>query len=110
MASLESSYGEWRAAPLPSGNGSEDFGEIHADLVLVDSWVAEYVIPFVERGIKHSPRVDVSGALTDLRRRLSDLDRGPVVSKRALADEYSRYIAMLEELWQSFCARDATGR
>jgi hypothetical protein len=102
MASLEPSYQQWRAEPFPASNGSDEFGEVHANLVLIDSWVAEYVIPFVERGVTPMPRVDVAGALTDLRQQLADLDLGAAPAKEALALDYSRYVMLLDEVWQAF--------
>jgi hypothetical protein len=57
---FQEAYAAWRLQPFPSGSTNDEIDELHADLALVDSCVAETVLPFVERGEHVSPGVDVA--------------------------------------------------
>lgn len=47
----------WRREPFPPGSATDALDELHADLALADSWLAEAVIPFVDRGVFEPPNL-----------------------------------------------------
>jgi len=61
MSDFEAAVATWRSQPFPSGSINDALDELHADLVLADTWVAEAVIPFVDHGALQPAHVDVIG-------------------------------------------------
>src|SRR4051812_14384882 len=51
--------------PFPDGNGQDELGEAHADLALVDTWVAGLLITYVTDGTYVPARTDVLEELDD---------------------------------------------
>lgn len=77
--------------------------EIHADLALADTWVAESVIPYVSRG-QHSPaKVDVLAELEALRSRLAEIAESALApGDTKLAGEYGAYCDLLSDVYRAF--------
>lgn len=96
MVTLADAYAAWRREPFPRGGSDDVVGELHADLALADSWVAESIIPFVERQRFVPAQVDVPQELRVIRERaaaLGDPDR---------AREYLRYAELLSDVYGAF--------
>jgi hypothetical protein len=51
MSEFDGLYARWWSTPLPSGSKRDAVDELHADLALVDVWVADTIIPLVEDGV-----------------------------------------------------------
>jgi hypothetical protein len=105
MAALEDAYAAWRGAPFPPGSTDDEVDEIHADLVLADTWVAESVIPYVERAVYEPAKADVLGTLRELRSRSVALADGGSDDRRTLVASYLHYVGLLEEVYRAFIAR-----
>jgi hypothetical protein len=102
MISFEQAYAKWRALPFPPGSTHDDIDELHADLVLIDDWVAEAVIPFVENGLKLAIKVDVVGGLQRLRDGLKPLVKAGAADDKELIRRYLEYTDALEDVYASF--------
>jgi hypothetical protein len=109
VASFSAAYASWRDEPFPSGSTDDVLDEIHADLVLVDTWVAESVIPFVKHGQYEPARVDVLGGIDDIRRRAVAAERSATDDGRTLAVAYETYANRLEAVYRALLAEIATG-
>jgi hypothetical protein len=95
-------YTAWRSLPFPPGSTEDTLDELHADLALADTWVADSVIPYVERGIYEPAQVDVLDTLRTLRNRAGALrDRGP---DPGLAGRYIKYVDVLLRVYHEFLA------
>jgi hypothetical protein len=105
MVRLQEAYAAWRTEPFPHGGSHDELGELHADLALADTWVAESVIPYVERGVYEPANVDVMSSLAELRARLEALASAGDVGVKASMADYSRYIDLLAEVYEAFLAR-----
>lgn len=101
MSTLHQAVRAWRETPFPRGSTVEALDEAHADLALYDTWVAETVIPFVERGIWNSAVTDVLGALDDLTRQVGDLRSAGTEDSEA-ADSYMAYAGLLRAVYLAF--------
>jgi hypothetical protein len=95
----------WRMLPFPDGGTSDATGELHADLALADTWVAESVLPYVEHGTHDPAKVDVIDTLGDLQRRAVNLARSSDSEERELADAYLGYIEALVRVYEGFLRR-----
>jgi hypothetical protein len=104
MSDLEALYRIWHAKPFPPGSGVEVLGELHADLALADTWIADTVIPFMTSGIFNPAKLDVIGELRKLRAQAVKLRDGAVGEERALADAYRDYADLLVQLYAAFLA------
>lgn len=101
MGDFEDVYDAWRNCSFPRGSADDSLDELHADLALADSWVAESVIPFVKRGLYQPAEVDVIGELGKLRDRAVELRRvGGEVAR--LSDAYRDYADLLLRVYKSF--------
>jgi hypothetical protein len=96
MEALRECYDLLRQEPFPTGGRDDDLDELHADLALADSWVAESVIPFVERGSFAPAKVDVLQALRTMREQARGL-RDPDARSA-----YLRYIDLLSRVYETF--------
>jgi len=105
MAGFEDVYTEWRERRFPPGSASEALDELHADLALADSWVAEAVVPFVERGVHQPARVDIVEELSKLRRRAVQLGSGASGEDAKSAADYRDYIDLLISMYEGFVAQ-----
>jgi len=105
MSDLEAAVSTWRHKPFPSGSANDALDELHADLALADTWVAEAVIPFVDHGTFQPAQVDVIGETRKLRDRAAQLGRSSSGEDKTLADAYRDYAALLMHVYESFLTR-----
>jgi hypothetical protein len=108
MTTFADRYAVWRNRPFPAGSADDSVDELHADLALVDSWVAESVVPFVERGLYRPAGVDVIGELWRLRARATELAGTRGQDDATLAGSYTSYLDLLIDLYDDFL-RQPTG-
>lgn len=102
VGSFGEAYTTWRERPFPAGSSTDALDELHADLALADTWVAESVVPFVERGLKQPAEVDVVGELSKLRDRAVELGSAATGEDARLASEYRDYIDLLVRAYTGF--------
>jgi hypothetical protein len=102
MGDFEDAYTSWRGQPFPPGSADDALDELHADLVLADTWVAESVVPFVERGLYQPARIDVIAELRKLRDRAVQLRRDRAGDDAGLCDAYRDYAGLLLRLYEGF--------
>lgn len=104
MSAFEDVVAAWRDRAFPPGSANDALDELHADLVLADTWVAETVIPFLERGVYDPAQVDVVWALHDLDARAAKLEQASDGADRQLAGAYREYIDCLLRVYEGFLA------
>jgi hypothetical protein len=104
MDAFRTAYQAWRERPFPPGSPDDDVDELHADLALADSWVAESVIPYIEDGSHQPANVDVLSELRALRRRAEKLETTAKPEESRLAVDYRDYIDALAEVYTRFLA------
>jgi len=102
MIEFEKAYAAWRVQAFPIGSGLDALDELHADLALADTWVADTVIPFIERGIYSPAKVDVLGRLSEIRQRAIELAETVGGGDHDLAMEYDAYAHLQETVYQAF--------
>lgn len=102
MGSLTDAYERWRRHPFPTGSAADAVDELLSELALADAWVAESVIPFVERGVHDPAKIDVISELRDLSRRAADLQPSVGSDDRQLLHDYTDYLDALIEVYQDF--------
>jgi len=94
---------EWQKLGFPKGSRDEELDEIHADLALCDSWVAESLVPYLRTG-RWTPAIpNVLQTLDDIIARLNQ--RQKQVYDRALIDQYLRYAMLLRAVYKGFLER-----
>ena len=100
MSEFNDAYVAWRNQPFPAGSTDDALDELHADLALADTWVADSVVPYVERGVFQPARVDVIEEVSRLRDR--------VVALRSaggdLSASYRDYANLLLRVYEGFLA------
>jgi hypothetical protein len=101
MADLRSTYDEWRDREFPPGSSCNSLDELHADLALADTWVAESVIPYIDHGRYLPAKVDVPVVLRTLVARAEALERSRPDVARVAAD-YADYARLLERVYNAF--------
>lgn len=101
MSALDEAIRVWRGTPFPRGSAVEALDEAHADLALYDTWVAETVIPFVERGIWNPAVADVVGALDNLTGQVDEL-RSAGTDDPEAANGYMAYAELLRAVYLAF--------
>jgi hypothetical protein len=106
VGEFEDDVASWRHQTFPSGGTTDAQGELHADLALADHWVAEAVIPFVERGSWRPPsQIDVTEELRKVRDRAVELGRESDGEDKVLADAYLDYAKILTRVYESYLAQ-----
>jgi hypothetical protein len=101
VAGFEKAYADWRDRRFPPGSANDAVDELHADLALADTWVAEAAVPVMD-GREHTPvRVDVSGELRALRKRATALLEHVGTADQALVTSYVDYIDALAAVYES---------
>jgi hypothetical protein len=84
------------AEQFPIGEAEDSIGVLHDDVALVDTWVAESVVPYAKDG-RYVPAVpDVMGELRRLRERATALGTADG------APDYLRYIGLLSAVYEAF--------
>lgn len=104
MSAFSTAYALWRSEPFPSGSTRDDLDELHADLALVDVWVADTVVPYAERGVVVPPAgVDIHQAIAGLAERLEGISRDETdaVSAGEIA-AYSRYLTLTSDVLAAY--------
>jgi hypothetical protein len=102
MTSFDDLYTRWRGVPFPLGSHQDDLDELHADLVLVDTWVADTVVPYVERGVITPPQVDIGAGIRGIRDRAAALREGASGADQATLKGYLDYIDLIDKLYTAF--------
>lgn len=101
MSNFESVVREWREAPFPRGSAIDALDEAHADLALYDTWVAESVMPYIDRGIWEPAVPDVLGALDEFTRQVDEL-RATGTEDLDAASGYLAYAKLLRAVYVAF--------
>jgi len=109
MIEFEEAYSDWRRQPFPTGSHLDALDELHADLALAHAWVAESVIPFIERGRVIPAKVDVIGTLREIRGRSAELAETLGGDESRLAKDYVVYAHLLELVYEGFLSRSGSG-
>lgn len=104
MGAFEEAVASWRNQTFPPGSKVDSLDELHADLVLADTWVADAVIPFVEHGFVAPVVVDIVGETRDLLRRATELARDSAGEDLHTAKAYGEYAALLLRVYEAFLA------
>lgn len=105
MGDFEAAYVAWRNRPFPPGSHDDSLDELHADLALADGWVADSVIPYVERGIFQPAQLDVIEELARLRDRAVDLRGAGGEDDPTLSDAYRDYADLLLRVYEGFLTK-----
>jgi hypothetical protein len=108
MGDFEDSVAAWRDEPFPRGSStSEALDELHADLVLADTWVAETVLPYVTRGAYVPAQIDIAAGLRELQARADRLRCAGSLADRRLADSYRDYALLQHRAYEELLNRVA---
>lgn len=99
--SFEGAFQSWRDARFPRGSSIDALDEVHANLALYDSWVAESVLPFMDRGIWQPAVPDVLGALENLVRQVEELRSSGTEDLEAVS-AYWAYADLLRTVYRAF--------
>jgi hypothetical protein len=100
MDTFEDKVVAWRNAPFPPGSAHDPLDEAHADLALVETWVADSLLPYIDHQVWRPAVPDVFGALDEIERSLAGMDLGP--DDRALAGRYVAYVSLLRTAYEAF--------
>jgi len=98
----------WLSTPLPAGSSSDDLDEVHADLALIDTWVAGSVLPMLQSGRWPPATPDVVAALDELSTEIERL-RTQDGDENGLANQYLAYACFLRRVYGIFLARTDDG-
>lgn len=101
-AAFDRTYKAWRDQPFPRASADKELAGVHADLVLVDAWVAEAVIPFVERKQYVFAVVDVSAGIASIHARAAQLAASCNGDDAELARAYAAYAERLDAVYGEF--------
>jgi hypothetical protein len=96
---LDDAYNAWRALPMPPGSADDELASLHADLVLVDTWVAETVVPFVERTQYMFAAIDIGAGIRGVHERAEELAASLDGDEADLAQEYLAYADRLDAVY-----------
>jgi hypothetical protein len=91
----------WREAPFPPGSSIDVLDEIHADLALYDSWVADSLLPYLDHGVWSPAKVDVLGSLDALTQQIEELNSDQISDTQAVA-HYLNYTELLRAVYAAF--------
>ena len=103
-------YRKWRDQPFPDGSAVDELDEVHGDIALVDEWLVQIIIPYMQTGSVAPLVVDPVQSIGEIRTRLRriepHLDR---VSSRSVA-EYHGYLCVMECAMVEYEANVAEGQ
>jgi hypothetical protein len=88
--------------PFPEGSADDDVDELHADLALVDTWIAEAIVPFVDEGVIVPVKVDPLAALHEINARATRLAISTSAGDKKRLEQYLRYAEALREAYEAF--------
>lgn len=106
MSDLIQAVRVWREEPFPPGSAVDALDEAHADLALYDSWVAESVLPYIQRGTWEPAVPDVLAALDTLVREVEGLLADGIEDPQA-ASRYIAYAELLRSVYLAFLQAEA---
>jgi len=92
---MDSAYREWRHAPFPEGSSVEELGELHADMALVDEWLIQIVIPYMEYRVINPHVVDLERSVAELESRLGTLTPSVLESDEPAAARLRNYLGLM---------------
>lgn len=101
MGDFEKAVRAWHEAPFPRGSVVDSLDEAHADLVLYDTWVAESVLPYIERGHWEPAVPDVVAALDALTQDI-EARRDTGTEDPEAVSAYLHYAALLRAVYLDF--------
>lgn len=102
MPTSDAVIDEWLRTPFPAGSSTnDDLDEVHAEIALVDTWVAECVLEYRHAGIWSPAVPDV---FAELDRVSEELDEIPLndVEQHAQALQYASYLHLLRDAYRAF--------
>jgi hypothetical protein len=102
LTSFPDAYRAWRKRPFPLGSTNDALDDLHADLALADTWVAEAVVPYIERGVHQPLQFAVIPELTRLRTRADEVAKEVGPADIRLANEYGEYVDLLMNVYRAF--------
>jgi hypothetical protein len=91
----------WLATPFPADGRDPRVNDLHADLALADTWVAEEATPVINGRGRQKPGIDVSGGLGQLELRLQAVRPAVTDGDRELLDSYLAYLGILVQVHRS---------
>ncbi len=100
MNELNEAYEDWISRPFPSGSDADWLDELHADLVLADTWVSESVIPYVKHGRFVRPHLDVVEEISKLYDRMTSALSQCKGDERQLLKSYQDYARALLRVYK----------
>lgn len=109
MNAFEDAVQAWRDAPFPRGSAVDALDEVPADLALYDTWVAESVLPFIDRGIWEPAVPDVLGGLEDLTGQAEEL-RSALTEDLEVLSAYLAYAKLLRSVYGAAFLREGERR
>lgn len=90
-------YTRWRSQPFPPGSQNEELDELHAELALLDVWIADYLLPFALEGRVVVDRQDVLAGIEVLRGQLAR-----VRMSEGELQPYRDYLDVAADAYRSF--------
>jgi hypothetical protein len=95
----------WKVIPFPAGSQNDELDDLHARLVLADTWLADSVLPYLRDRTWARPVVDVVGeleAIISASRHFTSAS----TSEGLLAAEYRNYADVLMQLYLAFLGEE----
>ena len=105
MSEFDDAYVAWRKQPFPHGSIDELVNDVHGDLAVADTWVAESIILFVEDRTFRPAKVEVLAELGMFRRRAVELLEISDEDDTQLLNSYIDYFDRLARVYTAFLAR-----
>ena len=104
MGEFLKAYRAWWSEPFPHQSTKDELNELHAELATLDYWVADTVVPFAENDTLAPLKVDIRGAIRDIRQRLASVASQLRGQDQQLVAEYQRYVELLDAVFLCFIA------
>jgi hypothetical protein len=101
-------YVQWSNEPFPLGSARDDIDELHADLVTVDLWVTNMVVPYVENGQRFPLKVDIAGGIRRIGDSVRELRESAEGGDRILLARYAVYVDLLDAVFRAYEADSPT--
>jgi len=92
----------WRQCLFPTGSSIESIDSLHAELALADSWVAEDIVPFLERGMYKPDADTVMNQLSKLEAKLLRAIEAADMNEKGILTSYLNYCEILEAAYSAF--------
>lgn len=101
---------KWMDEPFPAGSANDDIDEVHTELVTVDMWVADLVMPYLMHERVLTDRVGIGAALEQMHQRLNELRLSSSPAETTVLERYSAYAQLLEDVFSALQVEIATAR